>query len=132
VACDLEVTWRRGGRNLFLRAVDLSPRGMLLLTDAHIEVPFVMDLSVALPGGVVDVLGVARFRGRTKHGESVGVSLMSMSPDENERWWAFYRAASGMPAIPTSAPSRSTNVAPVKAASVSSAGVRLVIAPSAT
>ncbi len=93
VACDLPVTWRRAGRGIATRAVDVSPRGLLIVSDVPIAVPFMMDLAVSLPTGVIEVFGVARFCGRTRFGDCIGVSLMAMTPDENERWWAYYRTA---------------------------------------
>jgi hypothetical protein len=100
VPCDLLVTWRRGGRHLRLRAVDVSARGMMLVTDEPVTVPFVMDLVIALPTAPIEVLGVARFVGDTRHGRCVGVSLLSMSDAESAGWWTFYRAALAAAARP--------------------------------
>jgi len=98
---DLEVTWRRRNERFQLQAIDLSPRGMLLLTDAPVDLQFVMDLRVALPSGAVVVFGVVRFAGQTRFGRGVGVSLMSMTDEENARWWAFYRSATAAASRPT-------------------------------
>jgi hypothetical protein len=91
--CDLAVTWRRGGRSIALSAVDFSARGLFVLTDADVDVQFVMDLVIHLPSGPIEVFGVARYVGDRGLGRGVGVALMSMDPEETERWWAYYRQA---------------------------------------
>ena len=91
--CDFPVTWRRAGRTLAMRAIDFSGRGLFLLTDADIPLHFVMDLVIELPTGAIEVFGVARHISTTKLGRGVGISLMAMSEEETERWWAFYRGA---------------------------------------
>lgn len=91
--CDLAVTWRRGGRHIKVRAVDFSARGLFLLTDAEVDLQFVMDLVIHLPDGDVEVLGVARNTGDRGLGLGVGIALMAMDEGESARWWAFYRNA---------------------------------------
>lgn len=91
--CDVRVTWRRGGRSIPLRAVDFSARGLFLLTDADIDLHFMMDLVVHLPTGDIEVFGVARNISDRGLGRGVGVALMTMDDDETARWWAFYRSA---------------------------------------
>ncbi len=73
--------------------MDQSARGLLVVTDLPVELQFTMDLVLGLPDGPIEVFGVARFVGPTRFGRAVGISLMAMTTEENERWWAYYRAA---------------------------------------
>lgn len=100
VACDLEVLWRRRGIQIPVRAIDISPKGMLLLTEEPVMAPFTMDLAIYLPDGVIEVLAQIRFAGMTAQGPGAGVSLLSMTTEENDRWCAYYRTAVAVAARP--------------------------------
>lgn len=85
--------WRRGGRTFHLRAVDLNSHGLFLKTEMPVALHYVMDLVIVLPSGPIEALAVARFVGLTRYGHGVGVALHSMTKEESERYWAYYRAA---------------------------------------
>jgi alkylated DNA nucleotide flippase Atl1 len=75
-----------------MRAADLNSDGLFLRTEMPVDLHYVMDLVIRLPAGPIEVFGVARFVGMTRYGHGVGVALHSMTKEESERWWTFYRA----------------------------------------
>jgi hypothetical protein len=92
VPCDLLVEWRRGVRTLKCRARDLNVNGLFLATEVPVDVGYAMDLCVHFPTGVLDILGVARFVGLTRHGHGIGVQVHVIDKKDSERWLVYYRS----------------------------------------
>jgi hypothetical protein len=93
VPCDLRVEWRRGLRTSWCRARDFNLGGLFIATEIPVELHYAMDLVVHLPSGAIEVLGVARFVGNTRHGHGIGVAVHSITDEDRARWLVFYRAA---------------------------------------
>lgn len=91
VPCDLPAVWRRGWRRDELRVRDLNADGMYLATDAKVALNYLMDLVIELPDGPLEVLVVARFQGRSRHGPGIGVAIHAIDPDDRKRWHAYHR-----------------------------------------
>ena len=93
VPCDLPVEWRRSLRTNRCRAKDLNIGGLFIQTEVPVDLHYAMDLVVHLPSGPIEVLGVARFSGMTRHGHGIGIAVHSITDEDRARWLVFYRAA---------------------------------------
>jgi hypothetical protein len=93
VPCDLPVEWRRGLRTQHCRARDINLDGLFIATEVPVDLHYVMDVIVHLPSGPLEVLGVARFVGKTRHGHGIGIGVHAISNADRARWLVFYRAA---------------------------------------
>jgi hypothetical protein len=92
VPCDLPVDWRRGLRTLRCRARDLNVNGLFVATEVPVPVGYAMDLCVHFPTGPLEILGVARYVGRTRHGHGIGVQVHVIDKKDSERWLVYYRS----------------------------------------
>jgi hypothetical protein len=91
--CDLPALWRRGRRTVNARIRDLNEHGLFLETPEVADLGYVVDLSITLPVGPIEVLGVARFVGVTRYGHGIGVAVYALSRDHRRHWEDFYRTA---------------------------------------
>jgi hypothetical protein len=93
VACDLPVEWRRGWRLVVAHARDFDTDGLFLATAHTIPLNQTMDLVVTLPDGEqINIVGVARYVGVTRHGRGIGVAILAITDEDREKWLAHYRA----------------------------------------
>lgn len=93
IACDLPAVWRRRPGDVEARVRDFNADGVFLATTETIPLNYVMDLCLTLPDGPLEVLAVARFVGRSRHGHGIGVAFHALAADDRKRWLAHYRAA---------------------------------------
>ena len=90
--CDVPVTWRR--RKPVVGSMrDVSADGLFLVTSESVALNQVMSLVVTLPDGPIEFFGVSRYVGESQHGHGIGVSIHTLSHQEQLRWRSFHRSA---------------------------------------
>jgi hypothetical protein len=71
-------------------ATDINADGLFLATGLEAEPGELMQLVVELPDGPLQLLGSARFVGRTQSGAGIGVEIYGISDAGRARWLAYY------------------------------------------
>jgi hypothetical protein len=64
---------------------------MFIATEHHVDVGFLLDLTIVMPWGAISCTAVPRFVGDTDHGHGVGVELHVMDRGDRAMWNAHYR-----------------------------------------
>src|SRR6187200_3738580 len=83
VPCDLAVEWRRGWRLVVAQARDFDTDGLFLATTHTIQLDQSMELVVTLPDGTsINLLGVARYVGVTRHGRGIGIAIIAITDED--------------------------------------------------
>jgi len=65
--------------------------GMFIETAHHVELNYIVDLTIAMPWGPMACIVVPRFCGDSLDGHGLGVELRVMDGGDRELWNSHYR-----------------------------------------
>jgi hypothetical protein len=92
VECVMPVTWvRRRHQNQVGQVTRCNLHGMFIESPHHVDLNYVVDLTIAMPWGPMSCIVVPRFCGDSLEGRGLGVELHVMDAGDRELWNHHYR-----------------------------------------